>query len=222
MTQQHRHWALATLVGLVFLIAPAKEAQSVALPDSFYRAIANQDWATAVKILEQLIRAHPQEAPALARYRQELLQLQQQPRTPAPSTATAVPQPGGIVPIRRREGGIPVIQVILNQRLPVEMLVDSGASMTVITQRMARALGITPAQVVDNRLFDTANGPVILPVVYVQSISVGGFHRKQLPVAVAGPEMTLGLLGQDFLQHFDVSLRQDHIQLQRRPLPTKY
>lgn len=217
MTQHYGYWALATLAGMVFLIAPAKGVPAVALPESFYRAIANQDWATAVRILDRLIRAHPQEAPALARYRQELLQLQQQPRTPAPPTATAVPQPGGIVPIRRREGGIPVIQVILNQRLPVEMLVDSGASMTVITQRMARALGITPAQVVDNRLFHTANGQVILPVVYIQSISVGGFQRKQLPVAVAGPEMTLGLLGQDFLQHFDVSLRQDHIQLQRRP-----
>ncbi|WP_298615201.1 retropepsin-like aspartic protease [uncultured Thermosynechococcus sp.] len=217
MTQHYGYWALATLAGMVFLIAPAKGVPAVALPESFYRAIANQDWATAVRILDRLIRAHPQEAPALARYRQELLQLQQQPRTPAPPTATAVPQPGGIVPIRRREGGIPVIQVILNQRLPVEMLVDSGASMTVITQPMARALGITPAQVVDNRLFHTANGQVILPVVYIQSISVGGFQRKQLPVAVAGPEMTLGLLGQDFLQHFDVSLRQDHIQLQRRP-----
>ncbi|WP_298977290.1 TIGR02281 family clan AA aspartic protease, partial [uncultured Thermosynechococcus sp.] len=181
MTQHYGYWALATLAGMVFLIAPAKGVPAVALPESFYRAIANQDWATAVRILDRLIRAHPQEAPALARYRQELLQLQQQPRTPAPPTATAVPQPGGIVPIRRREGGIPVIQVILNQRLPVEMLVDSGASMTVITQPMARALGITPAQVVDNRLFHTANGQVILPVVYIQSISVGGFQRKQLP-----------------------------------------
>ncbi|MDR5640042.1 MULTISPECIES: TIGR02281 family clan AA aspartic protease [unclassified Thermosynechococcus] len=217
MTQQHGYWALATLAGMMLLIAPAKGVPVVALPESFYRAIASQDWATAVQILDQVIRAHPQQAPALTSYRQELVRLQQLPRTPAPPMATVITQPSGIVPILRRQGGIPVIPVMFNQRLRFEMLVDSGASMTVITRSMARALGITPAQVVDNRLFHTANGQVVLPVVYVQSISVGGFHRKQVPVAVAGPEMTIGLLGQDFLQHFDVSLRQDHIQLQRRP-----
>ncbi|URR36401.1 retroviral-like aspartic protease family protein [Thermosynechococcus sp. HN-54] len=217
MTQQHGYSALATLAGIVFLIAPAKGVPSAVLPERFYRAIANQDWATAVQILDQVIRTHPQQAPALASYRQELLRLQQLPRTAAPPMATVITQPSGIVPILRRQGGIPVIQVMFNQRLRFEMLVDSGASMTVITRSMARALGITPAQVVENRIFHTANGQVVLPVVYVQSISVGGFHRKQVPVAVAGSEMTIGLLGQDFLQHFDVSLRQDHIQLQRRP-----
>ncbi|MFN3679011.1 TIGR02281 family clan AA aspartic protease [Thermosynechococcus sp.] len=217
MTQHYGYWALATLVGMVFLIAPARGTPSVVLPERFYRAIANQDWATAVQILDQVIRAHPQQAQALARYRQELLRLQQLPRTPAPPMATVITQPSGIVPILRRQGGIPVISVTFNQRLRFEMLVDSGASMTVITQPMARALGITPAQVVDNRVFHTANGQVVLPIVYVQSISVGGFQRQQLPVAVAGSEISIGLLGQDFLQHFDVSLRQDHIQLQRRP-----
>lgn len=217
MTQEHAHWALSTLAAMLFLIPPAKGAPSVALPERFYRAIANQDWATAVQILDQLIRAHPQQAQALARYRQELLRLQQLPRTPAPPMAAVITQSSGIVPILRRQGGIPVISVTFNQRLRFEMLVDSGASMTVITQPMARALGITPAQVVDNRVFHTANGQVVLPIVYVQSISVGGFQRQQLPVAVAGPEMTIGLLGQDFLQQFDVSLRQDHLQLQRRP-----
>ncbi|HIK23172.1 MAG: TIGR02281 family clan AA aspartic protease [Cyanobacteria bacterium J003] len=217
MAQEHGYWVLATLAGMVFLITPARGGPAVVLPESFYRAIANQDWATAVQILDQVIRAHPQQAQALGSYRQELLRLQQLPPTPAPSMATVITQPRGIIPILRRQEGIPVIQVTFNQRLQFEMLVDSGASMTVITRSMARALGITPAQVVDNRVFYTANGQVVLPVVYVQSISVGGFHRKQLPVAVAGPEMRIGLLGQDFLQHFDVSLRQDHIQLQRRP-----
>jgi aspartyl protease family protein len=33
-----------------------------------------------------------------------------------------------------------------------------------------------------------------------------------VPVAIAGPDMEMGLLGQDFLQRYDVSLRGSRIE----------
>lgn len=212
--QKQFHWL--GLWGSLLSLAITTNVQALPLPERFYRAIANQEWGTAVAIIDRVIQANPQQARALRSYRQELVRLQQLPRSPTLGSTTVMRSPSGIAPILRRQNGIPVIQVTFNQRLRFEMMVDSGASMTVITRPMARALGITPAQVIANLTFNTANGPVVLPVVYVQSMGVAGLQRRLVPVAIAGPEMTLGLLGQDFLQHYDVSLRQDHIHFQRR------
>jgi aspartyl protease family protein len=109
-----------------------------------------------------------------------------------------------------------VIDVKFNQRLPFEMMVDSGASLTVITRPMAKALGVTTAQIVDEAIFETANGKTKMPIVYIGAIEVGGLSRTQVPVAVAGPEMDLGLLGQDFLQQYDVSFRGRTIEFHAR------
>ncbi len=216
MICRHRHCYGSGLWGALLGVLFATSVQALPLPEQLQRAIANQDWTTAIAIVDRMIQANPQQASALRSYRQELVRLQQLPRTPAPPTTAVMSSPRGIAPIVRRQNGIPVIQVMFNQRLRFDMMVDSGASMTVITRPMARALGITPAQVIDNLTFHTANGTVVLPIVYVQSMSVAGLHRNRMPVAIAPPEMTIGLLGQDFLQKYDVSLRQDHIHFQQR------
>ena len=59
------------------------------------------------------------------------------------------------VPIRRRVAGIPVVEVMFNGRRSYEMLLDTGASGTVITAQMAQELNITPA---GTATIDTASG----------------------------------------------------------------
>ena len=51
------------------------------------------------------------------------------------------------------------------------MLLDSGASVTVITREMADSLGIRPEHVVQTETFSTANGLTEMPIVYIQSIN---------------------------------------------------
>lgn len=214
------HWSgLLLCLGCLGFLNPAPGFAQAIGSDALYQAIANQDWARAVQIVDQMIQANPSQANELRRYRQQLLHLQQQPTTPnaqqrrSPAAAAEIV---GVAPIVRRQNGIPVIRVVFNQRLPYEMMVDSGASMTIITRPLARALGLTPAHVVDNVVFNTANGQTTLPIVYVKSMDVAGLNQTMIPVAIAGPELSMGLLGQDFLQQFDVSLRQDHIQFDKR------
>jgi aspartyl protease family protein len=55
-----------------------------------------------------------------------------------------------------------------------------------------------------------------MPIVYVDAIEVGGLVSSRMPVAIAGPDMTIGLLGQDFLQKFDVSFREKVIEFHNR------
>lgn len=217
---------LTCLTGLVMFTPLGSLAQPSqrSLQDQLYQAIGNQDWAQAIRVVDLMIQANPSQAAALRQYRQELQQMGQfRPSNPPPTPATATTSnprnPGllGVVQIQRRQNGIPVINVTFNRRREFEMMVDSGASMTVITRPMASALGITPANIVDYAVFNTANGQVRMPIVFVGSMDVGGLVTQQIPVAVAGPEMTVGLLGQDFLQRFDVSLRRDQIEFHLHP-----
>ncbi|AFY61479.1 TIGR02281 family clan AA aspartic protease [Synechococcus sp. PCC 6312] len=211
---------LVTFTPLAGLTQPGQRS----LQDQLYQAIGNQDWAQAIRVVDLMIQANPNQASALRQYRQELVQMGQfrptKPPTSAPvATRSTPPNPSllGVVQIQRRQNGIPVINVTFNRRRDFEMMVDSGASMTVITRPMASALGITPANIVDYAIFNTANGQVRLPIVFVGSMDVGGLVTQQIPVAVAGPEMSVGLLGQDFLQRFDVSLRRDQIEFHLHP-----
>lgn len=185
-------------------------------------AVSSQNWQQAIRIVDQMLKLAPGQAGQLQPYRSQLQRLlKANVKTPSsqPTVPTAHRGPTslvGQVPIKRRQHGIAVVDVQFNRRLAFEMMVDSGASLTVITRSMAKALGVTTAQIVDEAIFETANGKTKMPIVYISAIEVGGLSRTQVPVAVAGPEMDLGLLGQDFLQQYDVSFRGQTIEFHAR------
>jgi len=130
---------------------------------------------------------------------------------------TATPSRIGQVPIKRRDHSVVIIDAKFNNRKQFDMLLDSGASLTVITRTMAQDLGIRPEHIVQTQTFSTANGLTEMPIVYIQSLNVGGLVARDVPVAVAGPEMDIGLLGQDFLQRYDVTIKRDSVVFHRRP-----
>lgn len=101
------------------------------------------------------------------------------------------------VPIKRKMGGTPVIEVTFNGGQAFEMIVDTGASGTVITQNMANLLGVIP---VGKAKANTASSKsVVFPIGYVSSMQVGGVKVNRTAVAIAGNELETGLLGHDFL-----------------------
>ncbi|HEY9860863.1 MAG TPA: retropepsin-like aspartic protease [Candidatus Obscuribacterales bacterium] len=117
-------------------------------------------------------------------------------------------------PIKRREGGTPVIDVTFNGNQTFEMIVDTGASGTLITQQMAIAMGIKP---VTKALVDTASQKgVEIPVGFVDSIEVDGAVARNVSVAIAGPDLGTGLLGHDFFGNFDVTIRRDVVEFRVR------
>lgn len=196
---------------------PSRSEAGVAeLEQQLQAAVASSSWPQALQIVDRLIVLVPQQASQLTAYRTKLQQLSRSSvAAPAQPQKQPIVTPGRVV-IKRREHGVAVVDVLFNQRRTFEMLVDSGASLTIITRPMASALGITAAQVVDNITFNTANGQTQLPIVYLNTITVGGLSTTQVPVAIAGPDMAIGLLGQDFLQRYDVSLRSNLIEFHDR------
>lgn len=107
------------------------------------------------------------------------------------------------IQIVERRGGTPLVSVNLaaeggSQRF--NMLFDTGATVTLITDAMARAIGFQPA---GQATVTVADGrQVTLPIGYID-IEVGGLVKRNVLVAVGGDA---GLLGQDVYGEYGLSM----------------
>jgi aspartyl protease family protein len=216
IVKHQRLWMSFLGVCLALTTLPAGAQLSVAqLQQQLQDAVAQKNWPQALQIVDQLIPLAPAQASQLKQYRTQIEALSRN-SVSRPTSSISPKQPQGIVPIKRRSGGVPVVDVMFNQRVSFEMLVDSGASITTITRPMAKALGIGNAQVLEYIKFSTANGSTQMPIVYVNAVTVGGLTTTKVRVAIAGPDMDVGLLGQDFLQRYDFSVRGNRIEFHDR------
>lgn len=133
------------------------------------------------------------------------------PETERASSAVVIPeQLVFTAPIKRRAGGTPIVEVTFNGQRKFEMIVDTGASGTVITQDMADSLGIVP---VGRAKANTASSRAVeFPVGYVESMALGGVTVNRVPVAIAGTELETGLLGHDFFGNYDVTIKRNVVE----------
>jgi aspartyl protease family protein len=138
--------------------------------------------------------------------------------TGSPSTpAQTQTDPNGTIKVRikRRANGIPIVDVIFNGNRVYEMMLDTGASHTLITQEMARSLNVVPYNYAD---FTIADGSVIkFPVGEVKSIELGSFKIQVMPVTISS-KSDIGLLGNDFYGQFDIKIGKNEIELSPRKL----
>ena len=129
---------------------------------------------------------------------------------PAPTRVTASSISANVspqrvsVPIVRRLHGTPVVQVTFDGAKSYEMILDTGASRTLITRQMASELGVVAT---DRMLAATASeAGVVFEIGQVQSISVGGIMIRGVSVGI-GDSVEIGLLGNDFLRGHDMTIR---------------
>jgi predicted aspartyl protease len=116
--------------------------------------------------------------------------------------------------IKRRAGGTPIIDVTFNGSQTFEMIVDTGASGTVITQAMAEALGV---RVIGKTKVNTASQTgVEVPLGFVTSIAVGNAVVKDVIVAIGNEALDIGLLGHDFFSDYDVTVKRDVVEFHKR------
>ncbi|MBD2252294.1 retroviral-like aspartic protease family protein [Nostoc parmelioides FACHB-3921] len=122
-----------------------------------------------------------------------------------------------VAPIKRRIGGTPIVTVTFNGQQQFDMIVDTGASGTVITQQMANALRVVT---VGKAKANTASSKgVEFPIGYVDSMAVGGVIVNRVPVAIAGAELETGLLGHDFFGNYDVTIKRNVVEFRRQLHP---
>jgi hypothetical protein len=135
--------------------------------------------------------------------------------TPRGGQATAPPLRASlaapvIVPIHV-VGTLAVVSVALEQRETAFLLIDSGASATIITPVMLRLLGLAVAPDAPRRELAVVGGRKIeIPFVRLSSLSVGSAVVRDVEVGVydIAPQAPVvdGLLGGDILQRFSATI----------------
>jgi clan AA aspartic protease (TIGR02281 family) len=126
-----------------------------------------------------------------------------------------LPQRGPAKINRSGNGGI-IVNVTFNQNKTFPMILDTGADMTIITQKMASALKVEPMGSIPFRVAN--NQVVVWPVSMVKSVEVGGAQVDNVNVAIA-PERSMGLLGQSFLAKCDYMIEGDVLKCTRKWTP---
>ena len=103
------------------------------------------------------------------------------------------------------------VLINLNDKLEAKFLIDTGASISIISSNLASKLGYSDYQLKDLRWFQTAGGMVKQPMVKLLSLTVGAVKMNNVMAAVSnsvGSEFD-GLLGMNFLGRFNLEIVQD-------------
>ena len=123
---------------------------------------------------------------------------------PLTSSASA-PRGSMMVPVSLL-GRSAIVPVILNQSQRGNLMLDTGATSTVISQRLAALLSLRPVQ---RGFVQTVGGIISVSVAQLGSIRVGDAEVTDIPVIVhdfsRDPRIE-GLLGMDFLGRYHVGL----------------
>jgi clan AA aspartic protease (TIGR02281 family) len=198
---------------------------------------ASDEQQTQLSLYEYLVQVEPDHSPyfiALARTqvaqnrldeaRQSLFLVESDPRVSdeaqqlldqiADTVAFSQTTPVAIPLVR--EGDHFLIEAWINDALQIRLLIDTGASMTVIRDDILRAAGVSQAATPPLRLFNTANGLVEGAVYRLDNLSVG--EQSVANIDVAALELSQlraaeGLLGMNFLKHFKFFIDQNKPEL---------
>ena len=130
-----------------------------------------------------------------------------------PSRAVEVAE--GVVELRAGAGGHFVVTATVNG-LPVDFLVDTGASDIVLSPDDAARLGYPPENLRFTRQYVTANGVGRGAPVRLDSLAVGPIAYADLPASVNEAPMGESLLGMTFLRRLEsYEVRRDIMILRR-------
>jgi clan AA aspartic protease (TIGR02281 family) len=113
-----------------------------------------------------------------------------------------------------KPGGVVMVEAVLNRRLTVPLMLDTGADFTVLPKQVAEALRISALEHLPKMELRTAGGAVNFPITTLRSLRVGDAEARDVAVAIdMDGHMPVGLLGMTFLRHFKVTIDQQRGQV---------
>ncbi len=139
------------------------------------------------------------------------------PSIKLPSSSDAPRDAGDIPPQPRtttvpveRLGSVLVVSATLNDSTQARLIVDTGASQTIISHRLAANLGISSLAHTTQVLLHTASGSVRADAVILDAIRIGGAELRNSQVLIHDlPDLPFtvdGLLGLSFLGAYQITL----------------
>jgi len=123
-------------------------------------------------------------------------------------TPLLVSASGELLIPRARDGHFYVAGMVAGR--PITFLVDTGASMVVVSEKFADAAGLARGQ---SATFKTASGDLQGRIVPGVTVSVGpaSISGARVGVGLVGADPDMALLGQSFLSRFEVVLSGDRM-----------
>ena len=131
-----------------------------------------------------------------------------EPVSPEPVAATA--QAVAVHVPLERVGGLLIVTAHLNHDRRARLILDTGASHSLLSHKIAQDLGLFSLPPVALVTLQTVGGSVQAEVVQVESIELAGAEVRQSLAAIHdmpdAPPGVDGLLGQSFLRQFEVTV----------------
>lgn len=128
--------------------------------------------------------------------------------TPDPAAGDKSEPPRGTTVVRYTPGQPIMVNVRLNGSASAQLMIDTGADRTLISPRALAAAGVSLTRPIATGQMQGVTGSDRMDFVVVNSIEIGDARVGRMPVA--SYEMPNargdGLLGRDFLDHFNVSI----------------
>jgi predicted aspartyl protease len=125
---------------------------------------------------------------------------------PLPVTTVASAPRGAIIVPVQFTGRSVIVTVTLNRTMTANLTLDTGATNTVISRRLASSLSLRP---IGTAFVQTVGSPVSAQVTSLKSMKVGAAEANDLQVIVhnfSNDPRIEGLLGMDFLGRYQVAL----------------
>jgi clan AA aspartic protease (TIGR02281 family) len=134
--------------------------------------------------------------------------------TESPVVITKIEQSESFsLPIISKNNDVPVVEVVINGGDRIPMMLDTGASKTLLTKGVAERLKLVSSGKTKAK---TANGTAEFDTVKLDSVEFGEGKVTDLSVAVGDNNLNYGLLGHDVYKGYDITLTEDNVQFKKR------
>ena len=107
-----------------------------------------------------------------------------------------------------------VVPALLNRGVNGTFIVDTGATYSVITPQLAKALGVQINSKTQRIPILTANGWIQAPIVSLDHMSIGNVEVSNIQAVVqdlGGDPQLSGLLGMNFFKDIELTIRRDKL-----------
>ncbi len=114
--------------------------------------------------------------------------------------------------LNRQDDGHFYINTLVNGK-PIKFMVDTGATITVLTLQDAQTLGFNFNEEDDNITLKSAAGDVSAKLIKLRNINVGKKEGWDIRAAIVPDGLTVSLLGQNYLQLRKIQIDGDQMVL---------